>query len=324
MKLKAIGLLSLCLVVAGSIWGTPCMAGDYPERPITMYVAFKPGGGTDVAARGISRYIQKYLGEDAKIAIVNKPGAGGEIGFTTLATSKPDGYTIGFINVPAIISYAIERKTKYQMSDFQPLGNIVYDPGVWVVRSDSKIKNLKDVLDFAKASPGALTIGTTGSSGSSEHVMIMEIERRTGTKFNHAPFGSTAPMRSALLGGHIPMGAMNLSECITLEAEGKIRVIGTMSDKRSSMVPHVPTFKEQGLDVVSGSSRGLAAPKGMPKEIFAKLEEAVKKAVNDPEYVEQSKKSYVPLNYMTGEEYQNLINRFDTDLRKIWATDPWK
>lgn len=324
MKTKMIGLLCLCMLAGGSFLTSICAAEEYPARPIKMYVAFKPGGGTDVAARGIARYIQKYLGEDSKIAIINKPGAGGEIGFTTLATSKPDGYTIGFINVPAIIAYAIERKTKYQMSDFQPLGNIVYDPGVWVVKADSNIKNLQDVLDFAKASPGVLTIGTTGSSGSSEHVMIMEIERRTGTKFNHAPFGSTAPMRSALLGGHIPMGAMNLSECVTLEAEGEIRIIGTMSELRSEMVPHVPTFKEQGLDVISGSSRGLAAPKGMPPEIFNQLEEAVKKAVNDPEYVAQSKKSYVPLNYMTGQEYSDLINRFDQDLREIWKTSPWK
>lgn len=323
MKKKSI-LSLLCLLMM--VTGLPALslAADYPERPIQMIVAFNPGGGTDVAARGIARYIEKYLGADAKIAIVNKPGAGGEIGFTTLATAKPDGYTIGFINVPAIISYAIERDTKYQMSDFAPLGNIVYDPGVWAVRSDSEIKNLQDVLEFAKANPGILTIGTTGSSGSSEHVTIMQIEKMTDTKYNHAPFGSTAPMRSALLGGHVPMGAFNLSEGITLEAEGKIRFLGCMSDTRSPLAPHVPTFKEQGLDVVMGSSRGLAVPKGLPDEIFKKLEEAVKQAVNDPEYVAQSKKASVPLNYMTGTEYKALIDRFDTELRKIWAVSPWK
>ena len=321
-KKTILSLLCLLMMVTGS----PLLsaASDYPERPIQMIVAFKPGGGTDVAARGISRYIEKYLGSGAKIAIVNKPGAGGEIGFTTLATAKPDGYTIGFINVPAIISYAIERNTKYQMSDFAPLGNIVYDPGVWAVRSDSEFKNVQDVLDFAKANPGALTIGTTGSSGSSEHVTIMQIERMTNTKYNHAPFGSTAPMRSALLGGHIPMGAFNLSEGITLEAEGKIRFLGCMGDTRSPLAPHVPTFKEQGLDIVMGSSRGLAAPQGLPADIFKKLEDAVKQAVNDPEYVAQAKKAFVPLNYMTGSEYKALMDRFDTELRKIWAVAPWK
>ena len=321
MKKSLIVLLSL-LVLACS--AAVVMAADYPDRPIQMLVAFKPGGGTDVAARGIARYIEKYLGEGAKIAIINKPGAGGEVGFTTLANAKPDGYTIGFINVPAIVSYTIERKTKYKMADFQPLGNIVYDPGVWIVRSDSKIKNVQDAIAFAKKNPGALTIGTTGSSGSSEHVVIMQIERMTGTKFNHAPFGSTAPMRSALLGGHIPMGAMNLSEGITLMNEGKIRVLGTMGVKRSPMAPDVPTFKEQGVDVIMGSSRGLAAPKGVPAEIFKKLETALQKAVNDPEYTAQAKKSYVPVNYMTGAEYQAMISQFETSLQKLWDENPWK
>lgn len=317
-------LCLVCALLCLSIGTSAAIAKGYPGHPVTMLVAFKPGGGTDVAARGIARYIQKYLGEDGKIAVVNKPGAGGEIGFTALATSKPDGYTIGFINVPAIVSYAIERDTKYKMSDFRPLGNIVYDPGVWIVRADSEFKTVNDVLEFAKANPGFLTIGTSGGSGSAEHIVIMEIERRTGTKFNHAPFGSTAPMRSALLGGHVPMGAMNLSECITLLEEGKIRVLGAMSDTRSQMIPDVPTFKEQGLNVISGSSRGLAVPKDVPEEIFKQLEAAVEKAVNDPEYVAQAKKSYVPLNYMTGAEYSALINRFDTDLRAIWEKAPWR
>ena len=321
MRKSLFVLLSL-LVLAMS--ASVVLAADYPDRPIQMLVAFKPGGGTDVAARGIARYIEKYLGEGAKIAIINKPGAGGEVGFTTLATSKPDGYTIGFINVPAIVSYTIERKTKYKMSDFRPLGNIVYDPGVWAVRADSKIKTAMEAIEFAKKNPGALTIGTTGSSGSSEHVLIMQVERMFKCKFNHAPFGSTAPMRSALLGGHIPMGAMNLSEGITSEAEGKIRILGVMGDKRSPMTPHIPTFKEQGIDVINGSSRGLAAPKDMPDEIFKKLEDALQKAVADPEYVAQAKKSYVPLQYMTGSEYQAMISQFETSLQKMWNEAPWK
>ncbi len=314
----------LCIVLAVVFSPQVQAAGHYPDRPVTMLVAFSPGGGTDVAARGIARYIEKYLGEGAKIAVVNKPGAGGEIGFTTLATAKPDGYTIGFINVPAIAAYTVERKTKYKMSDFRTLGNIVYDPGVWAVRADSEFKTLKDVIEYGKQNPGVLTIGTTGSSGSSEHVAIMQIERLTGAKYNHAPFGSTAPMRSALLGGHIPLGAFNLGEGVALEAEGKIRFLGTMGEKRSPLAPHVPTFKEQNVDVISGSSRGLAAPKDIPDDIFKKLETAVGKAVNDPEYVANAKKAYVPLAYLDGAQYQALIDRLEKDLRALWAESPWK
>jgi len=323
MKKKLLAGL-LCIVL--TLLASPLVqaAGDYPERPVTMLVAFSPGGGTDVAARGIARYIEKYLGEGAKIAVVNKPGAGGEIGFTTLANAKPDGYTIGFINVPAIAAYTVERQTKYKMSDFRTLGNIVYDPGVWAVRADSQFKTLTDVIEYGKKNPGVLTIGTTGSSGSSEHIAIMQIERLNGAKFNHAPFGSTAPMRSALLGGHIPLGAFNLGEGVALEAEGKIRFLGTMGEERAALAPHVPTFKEQGVDVISGSSRGLAAPKAIPDELFKQLETAVEKAVNDPAYVANAKKAFVPLAYLSGAQYQALIDRLEKDLRALWAEAPWK
>lgn len=322
--MKRLFLCILCLTIILMASSTLLAAGSYPERPITMLVAFKPGGGTDVAARGIARYFEKYLGEGAKIAVVNKPGAGGEIGFTTLATSKPDGYTIGFINVPAIIAYSIERETRYKMADFQPIGNLVYDPGIWTVRADSEIKTLKNAIDFAKANPGVLTIGTTGSSGSSEHIAIMQMERLTGAKFNHAPFGSTAPMRSALLGGHVPVGAFNLGEAVSLASEGKIRILGVMGNKRSSLAPDVPTFKEQGYDLISGSSRGIAAPKGMPADILKMLETALEKAVNDPEYVANAKKAYVPLDYLNAEQFQSLIDRIHKDLSELWAVSPWK
>jgi len=314
----------LCIALALLLSPPVPAASDYPARPITMLVAFSPGGGTDVAARGIARYIEKYLGADAKIAVVNKPGAGGEIGFTTLATAKPDGYTIGFINVPAIAAYTVERKTKYKMADFRTLGNIVYDPGVWAVRADSEFKSLQDVIEYGKKNPGVLTIGTTGSSGSSEHIAIMQIEKLTGAKYNHAPFGSTAPMRSALLGGHIPLGAFNLGEGVALEAEGKIRFLGTMGEERAALAPHVPTFKEQGVDVISGSSRGLAAPKAIPDDLFRKLETAVGKAVNDTEYVANAKKAHVPLAYLDGAQYQALIDRLEKDLRALWAEAPWR
>lgn len=322
--MKKLTITVLCFLMLFGASTAISAADEFPERAITMLVAFNPGGGTDVAARGIARYIEKYLGEGAKVAVVNKPGAGGEVGFTTLATSKPDGYTIGFINVPAIISYTVERKTNYKMSDFRPLGNLVYDPGVWAVRADSDIKTLQDAIDYGKEHPGILTIGTTGSSGSSEHVAIMQIERMTGAKFNHAPFGSTAPMRSALLGGHIPLGAFNMSEGITLAAEGKIRFLGAMSDERSPLAPDVPTFKEQGIDLISGSSRGLAVPKDVPEDIFKKLEEAVNKAAHDPEYLANAKAAYVPLNYLTGAQYQALIERLEKDLRALWEIAPWK
>src|SRR5215218_8827751 len=110
--------------------------GAYPERPINMIVAYSPGGGTDLVARAIAPYIEKYLGNGARIVIMNRPGAGGEIGFAALAGSPPDGYTIGFINTPNVITIPIERKAQYQASQFELLANIVDDPGNFSVHAD--------------------------------------------------------------------------------------------------------------------------------------------------------------------------------------------
>ncbi len=297
------------------------IAGEYPERPISVIVAFGPGGGTDVAARTIEPFIEKYLGED--LIILNKPGAGGEIGFSLLAASRKNGYTMGFINLPAMFAYSYDRETKYSLESFAPVANLVYDPGIFTVREDSNIKTLKDLIDYGKKNPGALPIGTSGSVGSSEHLAVLQVENKTGAKFNHVPFGSTSALRTALLGGHVPVAAFNLSEAVEYQAEGAIRILGVMDTKRSKTAVDVPTFREQGVDVISGSSRGIAFPSGVPKEIVTKLSSAVKKAIEDPEYIKKAKKAGVPLAYMGPEEYAEFLFNTNKELAEAWAKDPW-
>jgi len=317
--MKKTTLLTLC---AAGVLAAGTAHAEYPDHPIDVIVAFSPGGGTDVAARTIEPFIEKYLG--AELTIVNKPGAGGEIGFTTLATAKPDGYTIGFINIPAMLAYSYERKTQYSRESFTPIANLVSDPGIFAVRADSQFKTVKDLVEYGKANPKAIPIGTSGSVGSSEHLAIKTVEALTGASFNHVPFGSTSPLRTALLGGHIPVAAFNLSEGIQFMEEGQIRVLGVMADKRSPMAPDLPTFKEQGVDVVTGSSRGIAGPAGLPADIVAKLSEAIRKAEEDPEYVAKAKAADVPLNYIAADEYAKFLENTDKALAEAWKKDPWK
>src|SRR6185436_17840301 len=151
----------------------PAMAlAAYPERPINMIVSYSPGGGTDLVARAIAPYIEKYLGNNAKVVIQNRPGAGGAIGFASLASSPPDGYTIGFINTPNVMTIPIEREAGYTIEKFDTLGNIVDDPGNFSVHNDSPVKSLKDLAAAAKANPGAITVGTTGV-GSDDHLALL-------------------------------------------------------------------------------------------------------------------------------------------------------
>lgn len=316
MKKTVLALGAVSLFVAGTA------LAEYPDRPIDLIVAFSPGGGTDVAARTIEPFIEKYLKAD--ITVLNKPGAGGEIGFTALAQSKPDGYTIGFINIPAMFAYSYERKTEYSRASFTPIANLVSDPGILAVRSDSKFKNVKDLVEYGKANPKALPIGTSGSVGSSEHLAIKTVEALTGASFNHVPFGSTAPLRTALLGGHIPVAAFNLGEAVQFMEEGQIRVLGVMSDGRSDMAPNLATFKEQGVDVVTGSSRGIAGPANMPADIVGKISAAIKQAMADPEYVAKAKAADVPLNYLAADAYAAFLENTDKALAEAWKKDPWK
>lgn len=298
-------------------------AADYPEKPIEMIVAFAPGGGTDVAARSIARFMEKHLG-GASIAIINKPGAGGEIGWTTLSQAKPDGYTIGMINPPAFNALAVEGRAKYAMDSFQPVGNIVLDPGILVVGKDSPYNSLQDILDASKAAPGAIVVGISGAAGSSEHIGILNLNRIADVNFTPAFFGSTAPVRQAVLGGHIPAATMNLSEALPLIRSGDIKLLGVMASERSPFLPDAPTFAEQGHDLVVTASRGLAAPAGVPAEVVAKLEEALKAAMADPEYLKAAQEAELPLAYLNAADYAALIEKITTDLAETWKVTPWR
>jgi tripartite-type tricarboxylate transporter receptor subunit TctC len=317
---KPIAAVALCAAIVGST----SVRAEYPEKPIEMIVAFAPGGGTDVAARSIARFMERHLGGNARIAVINKPGAGGEIGWTAVAQAKPDGYTIGFINAPAINALAVEGKAKYKMDDFQPIANLVYDPGVLVVPKNSAYKSLKDLVEAARKAPSAVVVGTSGASGSSEHIALLNFQRLADTKLTPAFFGGTAPVRQAVLGNHIPAATMNLSEALQIAREGDIRVLGVMSAERSPYLPDAPTFRESGFDVVVGASRGIAAPKGLPADIVAKLEKAVDLALKDPEYLDTAKKAEIPLQYLPADQFKAFLDRATSDLEATWKATPWR
>jgi tripartite-type tricarboxylate transporter receptor subunit TctC len=143
-------------------------AAEWPTKPITLIVPWSAGGGTDLTARLVFSYAEKIL--DQKVIIVNKPGAGSEIGLTELALAKPDGYTWGFTNSPIVEGIILSRDTKFTMESFEPCCNIVYDPGIIVVRTDSQFKSINEFIEYAKENPGVITVGNTGS-GSDDDIV---------------------------------------------------------------------------------------------------------------------------------------------------------
>ena len=320
MRTKTV--IAALAAAAGLLLGSPARA-VYPEKPISMIVAFAPGGGTDLTARVIATFIEKHLGGGAKIAVVNRPGAGGEIGFTALADAAPDGYTIGFINTPNVLSIPIERKAGYSLGGYDLLGNVVDDPGGFSVHNASEIKSLADLVTYAKANPNTVTVGTTGV-GSDDHLSMLTFQKITGVKMTHVPFPGAAAVRTALVGRHITLGAINIGEAMQFVQSGSpFRNLGQMAAKRSDIAPDVPTFQEQGFEMEFASLRGIAAPRGLPADIRERLVAAVAKSVGDPEFQAKAKEIYAPIRFLAPEEYAATLKRTDEELRTLWKETPW-
>ena len=303
---------------------TPSLSqAAYPEQPIKLVVAYAPGGGTDIIARLTALYIQKHLGSSASLVVMNRPGAGGGIGFNELTAAKPDGYTIGFINTPNVLTIPIERKSTFHWQNFDLLGNIVDDPGNFSVHSDTPIKSLAELATYAKANPGAVTYGTTGI-GSDDHLAALMFERAAGVKLTHVPFKGAAEVHNAVASKQIMVAAMNIGEALQYQKGGTpLRHLGQMSEKRSSLAPNVPTFKEQGFNVIMASLRGVAAPKGLPPAIRDQLVAAVQKAAADPEFQAKAAGYFAPLRYLAPAAYAEELKQDEAEFKKLWQTMPW-
>ena len=279
----------------------------YPEHPITVIVAYKEGGGTDKIARAICSVAEKYIGTE--LIIKNIPGADGELGYMQICTANPDGYTIGFINLPTFVSIPQGRKTLYSDSDIEPVMNVVYDPSVLAVRSDSRLVDFQAFIDWARENPFALTVGNNGY-GASNHVAAAELAKGAHIDVQHIPFGGSADMIRALEEGYVDSMIAKQSEISELEKQGKVRLLCSFTETRLEPFPDTPTLRELGIDIEFGSARALAAPKDTPHEIIEYLHQAFRKTLEDDEMKRLSKELDIPLMYIGPDELARYIERW--------------
>lgn len=298
-------------------------AQAWPTRPIELVIGFAAGGGTDILARTLAPFLERYIGGGARIAVINRPGPAGEIGFTTLAQARPDGHTIGMLNAPAFITLPYERSTRYEFASFAFIANLVSDPASINVHPESEFRTIGDLVAWAKSNPGRLTIGMQGV-GSAMHLATLAFQRASGTRLNAVPFPGSAPNRTALLGRHIMASTFGIGEAAPFVREGQIRNLGVMAAARWDLLPEVKTMREQGIDVLAGSDRGLAAPKGTPEAILDRLAEAVRRSVEDPEFVAKAREQLLFLNYMPRAQYTAYLARMNDEIAELWRTDPWR
>jgi tripartite-type tricarboxylate transporter receptor subunit TctC len=293
----------------------------WPERSLTMIVAFPPGGGTDVAARTLARFLERDLGQP--VVVLNRAGAGGEIGWGELARARPDGLTIGFINTPNIVTIPIERQARYRLEDFAPVANIVDDPGAFFVPPDSPHRTLADLVAYARANPERVTYGTTGI-GSDDHLAALAFERLAGVRLAHVPFAGAAQVRNAILGRQITLASMNVSEGIADARQGQLRALGQMGERRWDEMADLPTFREQGFDVVQGSMRGIAAPAGVPREALDRLAVAVRRTMENAEFRQLAAQQALPLRFLGPDEYRSELVAMRESFGRLWTAHPWK
>lgn len=293
------------------------------DQPINMIIAYAPGGGTDIIARSIIPFLEKHLGDGARINVINRPGAGGGIGFAAIAAAPTDGYTIGFVNTPPVVTIPIERQAPWNLQSYDLLGNVVDDPGTFCVHVDSQYKTLADVAAFAKANPGKVTVGSTGV-GSDDHLAMMFFEKSAGVKMTHVPFKGSADTRTAVIGRHIEVAAINVGEALQyLKGGSPLRCLGQMASKRLPAAADWPTFREQGFAFDMASLRGIVGPKGLPPAIRDRLINAIEKAQADPAFKLAAERAFAPIRYLAPAAYEAELKADDVRFRALWKELPW-
>lgn len=281
-------------------------AAKFPDKAITLMVPYGAGGGTDVTARMLADPLSKVLG--VPVVVLNIAGGGGWNGWSKLAHAKPDGYFIGYTNIPNMYAGYLDPKMhrSESLKSFTPIVANVVDPCIWSVLPNSKFKTLKQLLNYAKAHPGEVSIDAHGFGGD-DWLGIHRIEKLTGAKFSIVENNSTAQSITQALGGDIDVLAANVSEVASRIHSGQFRGLGVLMDKRSKFLPNVPTFKEQGYDDVMFAGRVISGPAGMSKARVDLLLAAIEKAVQDPQYKAKMQKLGLGLDMRTGKALQTFL-----------------
>jgi tripartite-type tricarboxylate transporter receptor subunit TctC len=302
-KLRAFVMVTISCVLLVS----PLLAGaaDYPKKPVRIVVTYGAGGGTDVIFRAASSVIHQYWGQP--LIIINKPGAGGTVGASFAAKVKPDGYTLlAALQGPLIIN-PLQVKVDYSIENFEPLVQLVSAPQIMVANVKTPWKNAKDMIEYAKSNPGKVKLGTTGF-GNLPHLMTLRLQELTGAKFTIIPFKGNAPARKEVLAGHID-GFISVMQDASYVKAGSLKGLAVLANERFPGLD-VPTFAEQGYpEMVADVWWGVAALKGTPEPVKAKIVETFEKVANDKSFKSMMKKMEMPIVYLGPADFKDKCKK---------------
>jgi len=305
--LFAIGSLAVNMPIAD--------AKEYPSRSIELVVPWNPGGRTDLLARLVAQGMSKKLGQS--VVVINKPGGIGSVGTKYVQSRKPDGYTMGMLATTLIVTqYSIPATPPVDMMGYEWVAMINNDPAILSCYYKLSFKTAADVVDFAKKNPRKLKCNTSGVGGS-QHRFAATFANATGTEFTYVPYNGDAPSVTALAGGH---GDINFVSYIAIKAmleAGKFRALGVAAEERSSLYPHIPTFKEQGINCEVATWEGLGVPRGTPRSVITKIDEALRFALEDETLKKRLMNAGINIQYMPYKEFSRYALNEDKKIESF-------
>ncbi len=276
---------TLMTILLALLFATGAAAQDYPNKPIRIVVPYSPGGGTDTVARLMAARLSTAFGQ--QVLVENKPGASANIGAEFVARAPADGYTVLVTAPNFTTSEALYEKLTWRFDDFIPVIHLVRYANVLVAAPGSQLASVDQMIARAKAAPGSLTFGSAGT-GSNSHLAMELLKQRVGINIEHVPYKGSGPLKTDLLGSHIPLGVDGLGGLVDLIRSGKVKALAVLAPKRTPLAPEIPSLGDMGINDVDGNGwYGALLPAGTPPAVVAKLHAAFAAALEAPEMRER-------------------------------------
>jgi tripartite-type tricarboxylate transporter receptor subunit TctC len=310
-------VLCASLLLVGALFSTAAAQDAYPTRPVTIVVAFPPGGLADLVARPVAAALEKILKQP--VVVSNKAGAAGAVGYQSAATSKPDGYTLlmALVSVSVLpeVDRLFARPPTYTREQFTGIARVSADPSLLTVRADTPWKTVKDLVDDARKRPNQIVFTSSGLYGTA-HVPMEMFMQQAGITMRHLPTTGGGPMMNATLGGHADV-VMSVSSLVAAQVKaGKLRLLAHSGSAPVPGYPELPSFKSLGYDVEYTAWAGLLAPRETPAHVVKILRDGMRQAVKDPVVVEAFARLNTPVAYLDAPEFNAW---WDADARRLAA-----
>lgn len=307
----ALGLAALALPAVARAQPFP-----EPGKPVTVIVPFPPGGGNDISMRALAPVLERELG--TSVVILNRAGAGSQLGMTQLARSRPDGYTLGYALWPSLIPIYLDpaRQAAFDRHSFTPLAMHIIDPNAIAVRGVSPFRSFADLLAAARARPEELRASTNGLMGL-EHLALLQLQRAFDLKLNVVHFQGAGPAVTALLGGHIDLASVSVGTSQAYMRDGSVRLLAVLDEAPSEFAPGVPTLASLGADLRFGSSRGFVGPAGMAPALVERLGGVLERAITSPEHVERTRGLGLPIRFMGPATFGRCWDDMEASVRPL-------